>query len=89
MGSRIDNGDFDVVLKIIGSIASRLFCGLFYVIIYYRVLGRIKYIAVKKAVLIPVLTPVTVHKLMRVTSFHGTDIAVNDPSVATFVFIEE
>ena len=34
MGSRIDNGDFDVVLKIIGSIASRLFCGLFYVVIY-------------------------------------------------------
>ena len=34
MGSRRDNGDFDVVLKIIGSIASRFFCGLFYVVIY-------------------------------------------------------
>ena len=34
MGSRRDNGDSDVVLKIMGSIASRLFCGLFYVVIY-------------------------------------------------------
>lgn len=47
MGSRIDNGDFDVVLKIIGSIASRLFCGLFYIVVYYRRLRCIEYIAVK------------------------------------------
>ena len=46
MGSRIDNGDFDVVLKIIGSIASRLFCGLF-IVFYYRRLRCIEYIAVK------------------------------------------
>ena len=47
MGSRIDNGDFDVVLKIIGSIASRLFCGIFYIVFYYRRLRCIEYIAVK------------------------------------------
>lgn len=46
MGSRIDNGDFDVVLKIIGSIASRLFCGLFYIVFYYRRLRCIEYIVI-------------------------------------------
>ena len=46
MGSMIDNGDFDVVLKIIGSIASRLFCGLFYIVFYYRRLRCIEYIVI-------------------------------------------
>ena len=64
MGSRIDNGDFDVVLKIIVSIASRLFCGLFYIVFYYRRLRCIEYIAVKNIGLMVKCTPERGHNAL-------------------------